>query len=134
MATTFTGTSSSVSAVFNQNGTLSIATGVQLCGVDQVSYDQISCQPVHCYLANPIGPNSVRVLHTPKTGCVAGYYGTSTCTQCPVGSYCPALISAAVRCSTTMTTTSMGGTSLDDCVCKPGKTPDVAFTFIHLFV
>ena len=123
MATTFTGTSSSVSAVFNQNGTLSIATGVQLCGVDQVSYDQISCQPVHCYLSNPIGPNSVRVLHTPKTGCVAGYYGTSTCTQCPVGSYCPALISAAVRCSTTMTTTSVGGTSLDDCVCKPGKPP-----------
>ena len=120
MATTFTGTSSAVSAIVTQNGTLLIATGVQLCGVDQVSYDQISCQSVHCYLANPIGPNSVRILHTSETGCVAGYYGTSTCTQCPVGSYCPALISDAIHCSNTMTTTSMGGTSIDDCICRPG--------------
>ena len=49
------------------------------------------------------------------SGCIPGYAGTTTCTQCPVNTYSPGHLAECVSCGELSETDGPGATSAEDC-------------------
>ena len=102
-----------------ENSRLRVSAGWRACGLDMVSYDQVTCEAMQCVRLVNTRMLS-RALGNRTYTCNAGYQDVrgGGCSLCRVGQYCTGGVAQA--CANSETTLTEGASSAAQCVCKPG--------------